>query len=54
MMDTQCYTGADFSKFQVVFRFALRILPADELKGFKVQQAPGTKNTSNKCSGTTM
>jgi hypothetical protein len=29
--------GADFSKFQGVLRFALQILPAENLKGFKMQ-----------------
>jgi hypothetical protein len=29
--------GADFSKFQVVFRFALQIFPAGNLKELKTQ-----------------
>jgi hypothetical protein len=38
--------GFDFSKFQGVLRFALQILPADNLKGFKTQ--PTTKSQHQK------
>jgi predicted GIY-YIG superfamily endonuclease len=38
--------GADFTKFQGVLRFALQILPADNLKGFKMQ--PTTKSWHQK------
>jgi hypothetical protein len=38
--------GADFSNFQGVFRFALQILPADNLKGFKTH--PKTKSRHQK------
>jgi hypothetical protein len=44
------HMGNDFSKFQGMLRFALQILPADNLKGFKTQpttkSAPKTQETN--------